>query len=246
MSLVDPGRVDAPSRASASVASRTTIVASLVAHAIAAAALVVVPLFAQVPLPAPARPIEAYVKAMAYDAIPVPQPPGRQAAPAASPTASAPVVTESTAAPLAAPAEIGTGEAPAMPGPGSLGVGVPDGVVGSVGIGVPAPPVVTPPPPAPPSTRPLRVGGDIRAPRKLHHVAPVYPAVAAQARIAGVVILEATIAPSGEVTNVTVLRSVPLLDGAAVAAVRQWRYDPPRLNGQPVAVLLTVTVQFAQ
>ena len=64
--------------------------------------------------------------------------------------------------------------------------------------------------------------------------------------MAGTVILEATISPSGEVADVRVLRSVPLLDAAAVAAVRQWRYDPPRLNGVPVAVLLTVTVQFAQ
>jgi len=77
-------------------------------------------------------------------------------------------------------------------------------------------------------------------------VAPIYPAVAAQARISGTVILEATIAPSGEVVDVTVLRSVPLLDAAAVAAVRQWRYDAPLLNGTPVAVLLTVTVRFAQ
>ena len=95
-------------------------------------------------------------------------------------------------------------------------------------------------------TRPVRVGGDIRAPRKLHHVAPIYPPIAAQARVSGTVILDATISPSGEVVDVRILRSVPLLDAAAVTAVRQWRYDPPRLNGTPVAVLLTVTVHFAQ
>lgn len=72
------------------------------------------------------------------------------------------------------------------------------------------------------------------------------PAIAAQARVCGTVVLDATISESGEVVNVRVLRSVPLLDTAAIDAVRQWRYDPPRLNGTPVSVLLTVTVQFAQ
>ena len=229
-----------------SVASRTTIAISLAAHVVVAAALVVVPLFAQVSLPAPARPIAAYIKAAA---IPVAPSPARQVRPTAPEpaTATAAPLPDVAAAPIEAPATIGTNEPPAMPAPRGLGVGIPGGVgiTSAVGSGVSIP-QEAPPPPAPAVDRPLRVGGDIRAPRKLHHVAPVYPAVAAQARISGVVILEATISPTGDVVNVTVLRSVPLLDGAAVAAVRQWRYDPPRLNGQPVAVLLTVTVQFAQ
>lgn len=93
---------------------------------------------------------------------------------------------------------------------------------------------------------PVPVGGNIRPPRKLHHVAPVYPGIAAHARIAGTVVLEATISRSGVVSDVRVLRSVPLLDAAAVEAVRQWRYEAPLLNGEPVAVLLTVTVHFNQ
>ena len=60
----------------------------------------------------------------------------------------------------------------------------------------------------------------------------------------GVVVLEAVISPSGSVTNVKVLRGVPLLNDAAVNAVRQWRYTPTTLNGQPVAVVMTVTVNF--
>ena len=58
--------------------------------------------------------------------------------------------------------------------------------------------------------------------------------------------LEATIAPGGHVVDVRVLRSVPLLDAAAVEAVRRWRYEEPTLNGRPIAVLLTVTVRFGQ
>jgi protein TonB len=75
-------------------------------------------------------------------------------------------------------------------------------------------------------------------------VSPVYPGIARSARVSGVVILETTIAEDGSVRDVRVLRSVPLLDQAAVDAVRQWRFTPTLLNGRPVAVLMTVTVAF--
>jgi protein TonB len=72
----------------------------------------------------------------------------------------------------------------------------------------------------------------------------VYPPVAQAARVQGVVILEAVIGPTGLVTDVNVLRSVPLLDDAAISAVRQWVYTPTLLNGVPVPVIMTVTVNF--
>jgi protein TonB len=59
-----------------------------------------------------------------------------------------------------------------------------------------------------------------------------------------VVVLEATISPSGEVTGVKVLKGIPLLNDAAVNAVREWRYSPTLLNGVPVPVIMTVTVNF--
>jgi protein TonB len=62
--------------------------------------------------------------------------------------------------------------------------------------------------------------------------------------VEGDVILQATIARDGSVVDVHVLRSVPLLDDAAMAAVRQWRYSTPTLNGQPIDVVMTVTVRF--
>ena len=77
-------------------------------------------------------------------------------------------------------------------------------------------------------------------------MAPVYPQIAQQARVTGTVILEAVLSPTGEVSNVKVVRSVPLLDAAAVDAVAQWRYAPTLLNGTPVSVLMTVTVRFEQ
>lgn len=103
--------------------------------------------------------------------------------------------------------------------------------------------VVTPVASAPP--QPLRVGGNIREPRKTLNVAPTYPQAAREAGIEGIVILEATIDTDGSVANVRVLRSIPDLDQAAINAIRQWRYEPTRLNGEPVAVMMTVTVSFS-
>ena len=91
---------------------------------------------------------------------------------------------------------------------------------------------------------PVRVGGNVTAPTKVRHVPPVYPPAARQMRAQGVVILEAVIGTTGDVETVRVIRSVALLDDAAIAAVRQWRYTPTLLNDLPVPVVMTVTVNF--
>src|SRR5437667_362603 len=93
-------------------------------------------------------------------------------------------------------------------------------------------------------TPPVRVGGNIKAPQRIKDVKPVYPAIAQSARVQGVVIIEATIGPNGLVQEAKVLRSIPLLDAAALEAVRQWTYTPTLLNGVPVPVIMTVTVNF--
>jgi len=90
----------------------------------------------------------------------------------------------------------------------------------------------------------VRVGGQIKEPRKVKDIKPVYPDIAKQARVQGVVILECTISPQGRVTDVKVLRGIPLLDAAAQEAVKQWVYTPTLLNGVPVPVIMTVTVNF--
>ncbi len=72
----------------------------------------------------------------------------------------------------------------------------------------------------------------------------MYPDLAKQARVEGVVILDCIIGPDGRVSEVKVLRSIPMLDLAAVNAVKQWRYTPTLLNRVPVSVVLTVTVNF--
>jgi len=91
---------------------------------------------------------------------------------------------------------------------------------------------------------PLRVGGQIKPPIKVKDVKPVYPAIARSAGVVGAVTIEATIGEDGKVIDATVVRSIPLLDQAAVDAVRQWVYTPTLLNGVPVPVIMTVTVSF--
>jgi TonB family protein len=93
---------------------------------------------------------------------------------------------------------------------------------------------------------PLRIGGQIRAPRKIKDAQPVYPAIARSAGVAGAVTIEATIGPDGKVIDAKVVRSIPLLDQAALDAVRQWHYTPTLLNGVPVPVLVTVTINFTR
>jgi TonB family protein len=119
--------------------------------------------------------------------------------------------------------------------------GVPGGAVGAIVGGLPAPP---PPPPPPPPSAPVRVGGAIKQPVRLKNVPPVYPAIAQSAQVQGVVIIEAVIGVDGKVTDTRVLRSIPLLDQAALDAVRQWEFSVTTLNGVPVPVIMTVTVQF--
>ena len=91
---------------------------------------------------------------------------------------------------------------------------------------------------------PVRVGGAIAAPQRTHDVQAVYPADALQQKIEGVSVIEVVIDCTGAVSDARVLRGVPVLNDAALDAVRQWRYRPTLLNGAPVPVIMTVTVSF--
>ncbi len=145
-------------------------------------------------------------------------------------------------APIEVPNEIKPEEALDLGSEGGVvgGVegGVPGGVVGGIVGGLPT---GAPPPPA----RVVRIGGQIKSPRRIRDVPPVYPDLAVQSRIAALVILEAEVDVRGVVRNVKVLKGHPLFDDAALDAVRQWRYQPLLLNGEPTAFILTVTVSFA-
>jgi protein TonB len=93
--------------------------------------------------------------------------------------------------------------------------------------------------------QPIRVGtGLVREPRKIKHVAPVYPPVAVAAHAEASVTLEASIDEGGRVVDVTVLQGDSLFDNAALEAVRQWAYSPTLVDGVPVPIIMTVTVHF--
>jgi protein TonB len=158
-------------------------------------------------------------------------------------------------------AEIKEDEAP-PPSAGGVGVvgGVPGGVAGGVTGGVlnsileSAPRAVTvlPPPPPPKKEAPkevaptrVRLGGNVQEGRILKRRLPVYPPLAKQARIQGVVVLKATIAKDGTVQNLTVVSGHPLLVQAAVDAAKQWVYQPVLLNGQPVELSTQINLNFA-
>ena len=209
-----------------------TVPLSIIVHTAILAAVVIIPLMAADVLPTPPS-------MMAFVAAPPPPPPPQvQQAPQPK------VDVNPAAAPVEAPSEIKpeTGLETAR----NVAAGVEGGVVGGVTGGIvggldAAPP---PPPPPPPPPAPVRVGGNIKPPTKVKDVRPVYPAIAQSARVQGVVIVEATIGPDGRVTEAKVLRSIPLLDAAALDAVKQWQFTPTLLNGQAVPVIMTVTVNF--
>jgi len=101
---------------------------------------------------------------------------------------------------------------------------------------------VAPPPPLPQGV--VRIGGDIRTPLKLRDIPPIYPSAALAARVQGVVILEIDVDTTGKVVQANLLRSIPLLNQAAIDAVLQWRYEPTIVNGVAVPIRMTVTVNF--
>jgi protein TonB len=145
--------------------------------------------------------------------------------------------TKDFVAPVEIPAEIPAEDFASDSGFAIGGVdtgGVLGGIVGGVEGGMPGAPV----------PEPVRVGGDVQPPKKVKDVRPEYPPTALYARIQGTVILEAVIDTRGMVADVRVLKSIPLLDEAAIEAVRQWRYEATRLNGEVVPIVMTVTVNF--
>lgn len=100
------------------------------------------------------------------------------------------------------------------------------------------------PPPDEPEG-PIQVGGDVKAPVKVHAPQPKYTELARKARIQGIVIVQAVINKQGEVTDAKVLKGLPMgLDQEALNAIRSWKFEPATLNGKPVDVYYNLTVNF--
>jgi len=206
---------------------------SIVVHLVALFVFVVTPLL-NVVVPVPFVPTPSWV--LAAPKPPPPDVPIRTAPPS-------PVPRISPGAPTTAPTDIRP-EPPATPGLAPVR-GIEGGLPPGLGFeGSLTPPEVAPlPPPAPPPSQ-VRAAQLPELPRKIVDVHPLYPEVARVAHVEGTVVLEAVLDTSGHVTQLRVLRSVPLLDQAALDAVRQWRYTPSSYYGRPVSVLMTITVRF--
>ena len=210
---------------------------SIAVHAVAVVGFVMSPYLTGVDPPAIAARTAEWIP-IAMPTPPSPPPPATTSA----------VPPRANLAPTRAPDMLPTREdpapSPATPGvPGGENLGVASGPPLLSAANVSAPTPLPAPPPEPPKV--VRVGGKIKEPRKLVHVPPLYPQHAQLARVQGTVTLEALLDATGKVESVTVLSSVPLLDEAAVRAVKQWRYSPTELNGVPVPVLMTIFVRFS-
>jgi periplasmic protein TonB len=139
-----------------------------------------------------------------------------------------------------APPDVGVGMVGGVPGGvagGSMG-GVIGGVIGGAGsTAAPPPPKVTP--------KRITVGGNVQAAHLVNRVQPLYPPLARQTRISGTVKLHAIIGKNGAVEQLQVVSGHPLLVQSALDAVKQWRYQPTLLNGDPVEVDTEIDVIFS-
>lgn len=133
-----------------------------------------------------------------------------------------------------------SGAAGGVPGgvPGGQMGGVIGGVIGGVlGKGI------VPVAPMNPK-KPMRVGGHIRAPKPVYQPAPLYPVIARQARVTGVVVVDAILDEQGNVMEMKVISGPPLLYQAAMDALKQWKYEPTYLNDSAISVQMIVNVTF--
>ena len=122
--------------------------------------------------------------------------------------------------------------------PGGVPGGQIGGVMGGVLGGIPS--FAPPPPPQ----KPIRVSSGVQGAKVIRKINPTYPPIARQARIQGVVRLEAIIAKDGSIQNLGVIQGHPLLVQSALQAVKRWRYAPTLLNDQPVEVITYIDVIF--
>jgi TonB family protein len=124
-----------------------------------------------------------------------------------------------------------------MPGSSVSGGGVLGGIIGSV-------PAGAAPPPAADGTKRITIGGNVQQAKLVAQPKPVYPPLAKQARISGVVHLSALIGKDGNVVNLAVISGHPLLIPSALEAVQQWVYQKTLLNGEPVEVMTQIDVNY--
>jgi len=126
--------------------------------------------------------------------------------------------------------------------PGGVG-GVPGGALSEIPKSAPSVPVLAQSPVPAPVKR-MRIASRVAEANLIHDVAPQYPPEAGRARIEGAVVLMAVIGADGTVKDVRVESGLPILTQAAINAVKQWRYKPYMIDGEPVEVASRITINF--
>jgi periplasmic protein TonB len=216
--------------------SRWFAIASFALQAALLVALILLPYLCPAALPR-----EALTTRLIAPPPPAP-PPSMPHASAASPATA--VQLAELAAPSIIPHHVAPGKptSSAPPGTGMEPNGTAtDQIPGVIfSIGTTPPPIVPRPKPA----GPIRVSAGVAAGRLLAPIQPTYPAIARDARIQGTVVIEAVISKQGSVEQARVVSGPPMLARAALAAVNQARYQPYRLNGEPVEVETTINIIF--
>lgn len=129
--------------------------------------------------------------------------------------------------------------------PGGVPGGTLGGVLGGIIGGAASPMAAVAPPPPPAMKRIIRVGGKVDPPKQTYAPELKYPAIARAAKVEGTVVIDAIIDEQGNVVQAHVVSGPGLLIGAALQSVEQWKYEPTRLNGEPVSVEMHVQVHFA-
>jgi periplasmic protein TonB len=235
------------SRARTKTRKPLLVVVSVATHVMTVVMLVLIPLLQTQALTLPAVDMSLFLPRIETQAVAVfsaQARPQRRNAPGpatvfTTPTAIGTRIAEDFGEPVSI-------DEPYLPGGGSSFSTLPATPGGPVEAVAPEPPKPLPPPPPPPTVdaRPIRRGGAVQAANLIHQVKPIYPPLARITRTQGVVVLEALIDMEGAIGSLRVLSGPPLLIEAAIDAVRQWKYRPTLLNGEPVEVITTVTVTF--
>lgn len=227
-----------------------TVVMSVTAHIVTVILLILIPLLQTQALTIPPVNVSLLLPRMAMpQAVTVfsgKQPGGKST----SQNLNVPVLTT----PTFIPARIASVDEPAIVDAGPFlrnrvsGIGPLGPSLGIAAIEPVAPTITTPaPPPSPPpsfAVRRIRQSVGVQAAKLIHQVTPAYPPIAKQTRMQGVVVLEAIIGKDGSIDSLRVISGNAFLTQAALDAVKQWKYQPTLLNGEPVEVVTTVTVTF--
>ncbi len=125
----------------------------------------------------------------------------------------------------------------ATPSPSSAADGAMPGIMGSSRVAAPPEPDIRP-------QGPVVVGGNVKEPRLVYYAPPVYPLVAQEANVQGDVVVKTTVDEAGHVTHMDVVSGPTMLRQPAIDALKRWRYEPSKLNGQPIAIQMLVTIKF--